>query len=53
MWDTHSGAYMGYGATSRRVKFAGIEIIRVEEGRVTDRWGKWDADLLRGQLRTQ
>ncbi|MBI5511753.1 MAG: ester cyclase [Deltaproteobacteria bacterium] len=32
---THSGAYLGYAATSRRVKFAGIEIIRVEEGRVT------------------
>jgi steroid delta-isomerase-like uncharacterized protein len=48
---THDGAYLGYAATSRRVKFAGIEIIRVEDGRVTDRWGEWDADSLRGQLK--
>jgi steroid delta-isomerase-like uncharacterized protein len=47
---THIGAYLGYAATGRRVSFAGIEIIRVEEGRVTDRWGEWDADSLRGQL---
>ena len=47
---THSGAYLGYEPTRRRVKFAGIEIVRVEEGRVTDRWGEWDADSLRGQL---
>ena len=47
---THTGGYLGYAATSRRVKFAGIETIRVEESRVTDRWGEWDADSLRAQM---
>jgi predicted ester cyclase len=29
------------------MRFAGIEIIRVAEGRIVERWGEWDGmDLL-------
>ncbi|MBN2206275.1 MAG: ester cyclase, partial [Candidatus Aminicenantes bacterium] len=31
----------------RRIAFRGIEILRIEEGKVVDRWGEWDGlDLL-------
>ena len=45
---THRGAYLGVAPTGRATRFAGIEILRVEEGRIVERWGEWDGmDLLR------
>jgi predicted ester cyclase len=39
---------MGAAPTGRRITFAGIEIIRVENERIVERWGEWDGiDLLR------
>jgi steroid delta-isomerase-like uncharacterized protein len=44
---THRGAYLGAAPTGRAMRFAGIEIIRVAEGRIVERWGEWDGmDLL-------
>jgi steroid delta-isomerase-like uncharacterized protein len=45
---TQRGAFMGVPPSGRRITFAGIEIIRVEDGRIVERWGEWDGiDLLR------
>jgi steroid delta-isomerase-like uncharacterized protein len=45
---THRGAFMGVPPTGRRIIFRGIEIIRVEDERIVERWGEWDGiDLLR------
>lgn len=44
---THRGAYLGVAPTGRATRFAGIEIVRVERGRIVERWGEWDGmDLL-------
>ncbi|MFC1889818.1 ester cyclase [Thermodesulfobacteriota bacterium] len=44
---THSDTYLGATATGKRVSFKGIEIVRIREGRITERWGEWDGiDLL-------
>lgn len=39
---THEGSFLGREPTGRRVRFAGIEVIRVEGGQVAERWGEWD-----------
>ncbi len=45
---THSGRYLGAEPTGRRITLQGIEIIRVRDGRVVERWGEWDGlDLIR------
>lgn len=44
---THRGAYLGAEPTGRRTTFKGIEVIRVRDGLITERWGEWDGlDLL-------
>ena len=44
---THEGPFMGLPPTGNRVAFKGIEIIRVDRGRIVERWGEWDGiDLL-------
>ena len=48
---THRGAYLGVPATGRVIRFQGIEIIRVEAGRIAERWGEWDGLDLMEQLR--
>ncbi len=47
---THAGAYLGVPPSGKRIEFAGIEIIRVEDGRITERWGEWDGMSLLRQL---
>ncbi len=48
---THRGVFEGIAPSGRTVAFRGIEIIRVRDGRIVERWGEWDGiDLLR-QLR--
>lgn len=49
---THRAAYLGAQPTGRSIRFQGIEIIRVEDGRITERWGEWDGIALVEQLRT-
>ena len=36
---THEGDQLGIPATHREVRFAGIDIVRIEGGRVVERWG--------------
>ncbi|MFZ1290277.1 MAG: ester cyclase [Melioribacteraceae bacterium] len=34
--------YLGIGPTNRITKITGIEIIEIENDRITKRWGEWD-----------
>jgi steroid delta-isomerase-like uncharacterized protein len=44
---THRGSFFGVPATHRQMTFSGIEIIRVVENRIRERWGEWNGiDLL-------
>jgi steroid delta-isomerase-like uncharacterized protein len=44
---THRGPYLGAEPTGERVRFKGIEIIRIRDGLIAERWGEWDGiDLL-------
>ncbi|MBU2501156.1 ester cyclase [bacterium] len=44
---THAGPYLGAAPTGRTIRFKGIEILRIVDGRITERWGEWDGiDLL-------
>ncbi len=48
---TQRGAFLGVDATGRQIRFQGIEIIRVQAGRIAERWGEWDGLSLVEQLR--
>ncbi len=39
---THRGEIMGVPATGREISLAGINIFRVRDGRITERWGRLD-----------
>jgi steroid delta-isomerase-like uncharacterized protein len=43
---THRGPFMGLEPTGRRIAFQGIEIIRIEDERIVERWGEWDGMAL-------
>lgn len=44
---THTGRYLGAAPTGKQVTFKGIEILRIRNGLITERWGEWDGiDLL-------
>jgi predicted ester cyclase len=47
---THTGPYLGAAPTGRRIVFKGIEIVRVRDGLITERWGEWDGLDLIAQL---
>lgn len=47
---THRGPYLGVEGSGRTIDFAGIEIIRVEGGRIVERWGEWEGMGLLAQL---
>jgi len=47
---THKGAFMGVAPTGRRVAFEGIEILRIENGLIVERWGEWDGISLLQRL---
>lgn len=49
-FGTHRGTFMGLAPTGNRVSFKGIEIIRVDGGRIVERWGEWDGINLLQQL---
>lgn len=40
----HQGAFMGLPATGKSITMTGIEIFRIEDGRIAELWG--EADLL-------
>jgi predicted ester cyclase len=39
---THEGDELGVPATHRRVTMTGIDIIRVRDGRIVERWGEFN-----------
>ena len=44
---THYGEFLGAKPTDKQITFRGIEILRIENGRIVERWGEWDGiDLL-------
>ncbi|HEU4724113.1 MAG TPA: ester cyclase [Candidatus Eisenbacteria bacterium] len=47
---THRGAYLGVAPSGRAVEFAGIEIVRVANGSIVERWGEWDGMGLLARL---
>lgn len=47
---THRGPYLGADPSGRSIEFKGIEIIRIREGRIVERWGEWDGLDLLAQL---
>jgi steroid delta-isomerase-like uncharacterized protein len=50
---THRGAFMGCEPTGRVIQFKCIEIIRIDNGRIAERWGEWNPVELLEQLRSQ
>jgi steroid delta-isomerase-like uncharacterized protein len=47
---THRGTFLGTEPTGRRIAFSGIEIIRITDGLITERWGQWDGLSLLEQM---
>jgi steroid delta-isomerase-like uncharacterized protein len=47
---THSGEFAGVPASGRTVEFSGTDIIRVEDGKVTEHWGSTDTLSLMQQI---
>ena len=47
---THEAEFMGVAATGTTVEIKGIDIIRVEDGKVAEHWGVTDAMGLMQQL---
>ena len=47
---THKGELMGVAPTERTVEIEGLDIIRVEDGRVAEHWGVTDVMGLMQQL---
>jgi steroid delta-isomerase-like uncharacterized protein len=44
---THHGPFLSFQPTGRTIRFRGIEIIRVQDGLIAERWGEWDGmDIL-------
>jgi steroid delta-isomerase-like uncharacterized protein len=49
---THQGEGMGIPPTGKRVVYTGIDIFRIEDGRIVERWGEVDGLGLGQQLGT-
>jgi len=47
---THKGEFFGFDPTGKKIRFKGIEIIHLHNGRITDRWGEWDGMDILAQL---
>ncbi len=39
---THQGEFMGIAPTGNRVEVSGIDIVRITDGKVVERWGNFD-----------
>ncbi len=46
----HKGAFMGLTATGRSITMTGIEIFRIEDGKIAELWGEANLLGLMGQL---
>lgn len=49
-FGTHTGEFLGVPATGKKLTIRGIEIWRVEEGLITERWGAIDTGDVMAQL---
>ena len=47
---THQGEFMGFAPTRAQIRFVGAEIIRIEKGRIRERWGEWNGASILAQL---
>lgn len=47
---THTGELMGIAPTGKHVRLRGIEILRIRDGRIVERWGEFDAMGMMQQL---
>ena len=47
---THRGELMGVPATGRTLSLPGINVFRIEDGRIVERWGRLDLLGLMHQL---
>lgn len=47
---THTHIFMNAQPTGKYVRIKGIEIIRIENGKIAERWGEWDGIELLQQL---
>jgi steroid delta-isomerase-like uncharacterized protein len=50
---THRGTFMGCDPTGRVIQFKCIEIVRIDNGRIVERWGEWNPVELLEQLRSR
>ena len=48
--DTAANAFMNIPPTRKQIYFKGNEIIRIENGKIVERWGEWDGISLLNQL---
>jgi predicted ester cyclase len=39
---THQGGQLGVAPTGRRIKIAGVVIIRIANGQIVEGWNSWD-----------
>ncbi len=49
-YGTHQGEFLGVPATGKQVAIGAMDIVRVADGRATDRWGIFDAMSMMMQL---
>ena len=50
---THRGTFMGCDPTGRVIHFKCFEIVRIDNGRIAERWGEWNPLELLEQLRSR
>ncbi len=48
---THRGAFMGIEPTGRAIAVPAIDIVRIENGKMTEHWGGMDQSVLLQQLK--
>ena len=47
---THTGSFLGFAASGRRLRWTAISIYRIAGGKIAERWGLMDVRTLRSQL---
>ena len=47
---THQGDFVGIAPTGRNVEFAGIDIVRVQDGKIAEHWGVTDTLTIMQQI---
>jgi steroid delta-isomerase-like uncharacterized protein len=50
MTGTHQGVFLGIPATGRKVALSGVDIERLDKGRIVEHWTYWDRMSLADQL---